>query len=207
MDFELLPAQDQGTAGAGCCASWTSTSTRRGRLPRRIAANTAAGKRWTPLQVIEELKPKARRRAVEPVPAAGQSKRVRHDGRADQPRVRAAVRNHGPRALVAAKCSTARRPTPATWKPSSATAHRGHKKQWLEPLLDGQDPLGLRDDRARRGVVGRHQHRGTHRARRRRLRHQRPQVVDLRRRRSALQDLHLHGQDRPRRARATRSSR
>ena len=32
------------------------------------------------------------------------------------------------------------------------------KKQWLEPLLEGEDPLGLRDDRARRGVVGRDQH-------------------------------------------------
>ena len=36
-----------------------------------------------------------------------------------------------------------------------------------------------------------------HRARRRRLRDQRPQVVVLGRRRPALQDLHRHGQDRP----------
>ena len=41
----------------------------------------------------------------------------------------------------------------------------------------------------------------SHRARRRRVRDQRPQVVDVRRGRSALQDLHLHGQDRPRRRR------
>ena len=33
------------------------------------------------------------------------------------------------------------------------------KKQWLEPLLDRRDPLRLRDDRARRGVVGRQEHR------------------------------------------------
>ena len=72
------------------------------------------------------------------------------------------------------------------------------KKQWLEPLLDGQDPLGLRDDRARGRLVGRDQHRVEHRARRRRLRHQRPQVVDVGHRRSALQDPHLHGQDRRR---------
>ena len=61
----------------------------------------------------------------------------------------------------------------------------------------GRDPFGVRDDRAGRRVVGRHQHRDQHRARRRRLRHQRPQVVDLRRGRRALQDLHRHGQDRP----------
>ena len=63
-----------------------------------------------------------------------------------------------------------------------------------------RDPLLLRDDRARRRLVGRDQHPIAHRARRRRLRHQRPQVVHLRRRRSALQDRDLHGQDRPRRA-------
>ena len=44
----------------------------------------------------------------------------------------------------------------------------------------------------------RHQHRDAHRAPGRRVRHQRPQVVDLRRRRPALHGLHLHGQDRSR---------
>ena len=62
----------------------------------------------------------------------------------------------------------------------------------------GRDPLLLRDDRAatwpRRDATNIE---SPHRARRRRLRHQRPQVVDLRRQRPALQDRHLHGQDRP----------
>ena len=41
-----------------------------------IEANTRAGKRWTPLQVIEELKPKARAAGlVEPVPAAARRER------------------------------------------------------------------------------------------------------------------------------------
>ena len=44
----------------------------------------------------------------------------------------------------------------------------------------GRDPLGVRDDRARRGLLGRDQHRAAHRARRRGLRAQRAQVVDLR---------------------------
>ena len=41
------------------------------RYVAEIEANTKAGKRWTPLQMIEELKPKARAPGpVEPVPAA-----------------------------------------------------------------------------------------------------------------------------------------
>ena len=145
----------------------------------------------------------ARRRAVESVSAR---ERVRR--RADQRRVRAALRNHGARARRSARrSSTARRPTPATWKCSSATAPRQQRKQWLEPLLAGEIRSLLRDDRARRRLVGRHQHPVEHRARRRRLRHQRPQVVDLGRRRSALHDRDLHGQDRSRRAASTSSSR
>ena len=56
------------------------------------------------------------------------------------------------------------------------------KQQWLEPLLDGDDPLRLLDDRAGRGLLRRPQHRHLDRARRRRVRHQRAQVVDDRRR-------------------------
>ncbi len=33
------------------------------------------------------------------------------------------------------------------------------KKEWLEPLLSRRDPVGVRDDRARRGVVGRQERR------------------------------------------------
>ena len=33
------------------------------------------------------------------------------------------------------------------------------KERWLTPLLDGQHPLGVRDDRAGRRVLRRHQHR------------------------------------------------
>ena len=71
------------------------------------------------------------------------------------------------------------------------------KRAWLVPLLDGQDPLGVRDDGARRRVVGCHQHRVAYRAPRRRVCAQRPQVVDLGRRRPALHDPDLHGQERP----------
>ena len=51
-----------------------------------------------------------------------------------------------------------------------------------------RDPLGVRDDRARRRVVRRQEHRLPGGARRRRVGDQRREVLHLRRRRSALQD-------------------
>ena len=74
------------------------------------------------------------------------------------------------------------------------------KKQWLEPLMEGENPLGLRDDRAGGRLLGRDQHPLLDQARRRSLRHQRPQMVDLGRAGQALQDHDLHGADRPGRA-------
>ena len=145
----------------------------------------------------------ARARPLEPVPARERARRRPH-----QPRVRAAVRDHGPRRRSRPRSSTARRPTPATWRCSSATAPPSSKKQWLRAAARRRDPLGLRDDRAGVASSDATNIESSHRARRRRLRHQRPQVVDLRRRRSALQGLHLHGQDRSRRTpTATSSSR
>ena len=38
------------------------------------------------------------------------------------------------------------------------------KREWLDPLLDGRDPLLLRHDRAGRRLLRRHQHREPHRA-------------------------------------------
>ena len=64
----------------------------------------------------------------------------------------------------------------------------------------GRDPLVLRHDRAGGGLQRRHQHRVLDRARRRRLRDQRAQVVDLRSRLAPLPGGHRHGQDQPRRA-------
>ena len=65
------------------------------------------------------------------------------------------------------------------------------------PAARGRDPLGVRDDRAGGRQLGRDEHRVPHRARRRRLRDQRAQVVDLRRGRRPLRGLHPDGQDRP----------
>ena len=70
-----------------------------------------------------------------------------------------------------------------------------------------RDPLGVPDDRAGGRLVRRHQHRDSHRARRRSLCDQRPQMVVVGRRRSALQDHDRHGQDRSGRAPGTSSNR
>jgi acyl-CoA dehydrogenase len=80
-----------------------------------------------------------------------------------------------------------------------------HKRNGSSPLL-AENPLGVSDDRARGRVVGRHQHPVPHGSRRRPVRDQRAQVVVVRRRRSALRDLHRDGQDRPGRAEAPQQS-
>ena len=148
---------------------------------------------WAVHPVVEELKPLARDAGpVEPVPARARSGRPRPISN-----MRRCARSWAAR-IWRLKCSTAARPTPATWRPSCATVREAQKEQLAEAAARRRDPLVFRDDRARRRLVGRHQHRELDRARRRRLCHQRPQVVHDRRDRSALQDHHLHGSDRSR---------
>ena len=80
---------------------------------------------------------------------------------------------------------------------AGALRHAGAAGALAGAAARRRDPLLLRDDRAGGRLERRDQHRELDRARRRRLRHQRPQVVHHQRDRPALQDLHLHGQDRP----------
>ena len=105
-----------------------------------------------------------------------------------QPGVRAAGRDHGPRAVGqrgvqllgarhrqhgGARALRHRRASRSSGSSRCSTARSARAFAMTEPAVR---------------VVGRHQHRVAHRARRRRLRDQRPQVVDLGRRRPALQD-------------------
>ena len=130
--------------------------------------------------------------AVEPVPA-----RRRARPGPDQPRIRAAVRDHGPLPPGARSLQLlgARHRQHGG---AGALRHAGAAGALAAAAAGRRDPIVLRDDRAGGRLQRRHQHRELDRARRRRIRHQRPQVVHHRRDRSALQDHHLHGQDRSR---------
>ena len=74
------------------------------------------------------------------------------------------------------------------------------KEQWLKPLLNGEIRSALRHDGARPAVVGCQEHQHPGKAGRRRVGHQRREVLHLRRRRSTLQDHDHHGEDQSGRA-------
>ena len=149
-------------------AAWTSTTRRRCRscasssrvhgrahLSQRAQvarAHVRASKRWEPLPMIEELKPKAR--------AAGLWNLCRpksHGGTLTNLEYAPLGEIMG-RVPWAPRSSTARRPTPATWR-RCCVRHARADQAVARAAARRQDPLGLRDDRAGRRLVGRDQHR------------------------------------------------
>ena len=162
-----------------------------------IEANTAAGRRWTPLEVIEASSPGARGGLWNLfLPPSADGRRATTGGPVE-PEYAPLAEIMG-RVPWAARSSTARRRTPATWKRSSATAAPNRSAgraaagrrirsafAMTEPAVASSDATNIAARIERQGdeyvINGR-------------------KVVDLRRRRSALQDLHLHGQDRSGRA-------
>ena len=74
---------------------------------------------------------------------------------------------------------------------------QGAEGEAAEAAAERRDPLGLRDDRAERRLLGCQEHFDLGQARRRRMGDQRREVLHLRRRRSALQDHDRDGEDEP----------
>ena len=116
------------SCGQRCWPSWTSTSTRPSRCSPSSWPQLTDHWAWTRRPILAELQAEAQAaRAVEPVPAG------RARGRPDQPPVRAAGRDHWPQPEPGAPPrSTARRPTPGTWRcwPQFGTEEQQQDSGW-----------------------------------------------------------------------------
>ena len=112
------------------------------RYDAEISANTAAGKRWTPLSTIEELKPKARAIGLWnlflPPTAGGEGSA--HNGRdfglsnSDYAPL-AEIMGRVPWSSEVFNCSA---PDTGNMEPIERYGKPEHKSRWLEPLLDGK---------------------------------------------------------------------
>ena len=137
------------------------------RYEDEIEANTAAGKRWTPLRMIEELKPKARAAGLWnlflPPTAGGEGAPQRSRFGLSNQRLRAAGRDHGPRAVGerGLQLLGARHRQHGD---DRALRHRRAQGALARAAARGQDPQRVRDDRAGGRFVGRDQHRVAHRS-------------------------------------------
>jgi acyl-CoA dehydrogenase len=98
-----------------------------------IAANTEAGKRWTPLQTIEQLKPKARDAGLWNLflPESELGAGLTNQEYAPQAELMGAV----PWASEVFNCSA---PDTGNMEVLVRYGSAEHKKRWLEPLLAGQ---------------------------------------------------------------------
>jgi acyl-CoA dehydrogenase len=112
------------------------------RYEDEIEANTKAGKRWTPLQTIEELKPKARAQGLWNMflpPTAG-GKGAKESGRnfglsnGDYAPL-AEIMGRVPWSSEVFNCSA---PDTGNMETIERYGSAEHKERWLKPLLDGK---------------------------------------------------------------------
>ena len=112
------------------------------KVHAELAANTAAGKRWTPLDTIEALKPKARAQGLWnlflPPTAGGEG--AAHNGRdfglsnSDYAPL-AEIMGRVPWCSEVFNCSA---PDTGNMETIERYGNAQHKRDWLEPLLDGK---------------------------------------------------------------------
>ena len=162
----------------------------------------AEGDRWKVIPVVEELKAKAKSRASGTLHAAAQRRpppcrgklRVRRS-RPDQPRICALRRGNGPHRLRVRglQLLRARHRQHGSLPP---LRHARAEGRVADPADERRNPFRLPDDRTLHRQFRRDEYRDPDRTRRRRICHQRPQMVVLGPRRSALQGRDRHGQDR-----------
>ena len=112
------------------------------RYEDEIEANTKAGKRWTPLDLIEELKPKARSQGLWnlflPPTAGGKGSKENERGfglsNSDYAPL-AEIMGRQPWSSEVFNCSA---PDTGNMETIERYGAAEHKKQWLEPLLAGE---------------------------------------------------------------------
>ena len=145
-----------------CARAWRVHGPPRGAAARRLAARGRGGR----LAALDDRAAEAAgqgRGPVEPVPARPARGRARHAP--DQPRVRAARRDHGPRVLGLGDLQL----LGARYRQHGAVApvrHARAARGLAGPAARGRDPFLLRHDRARRRELRCDQHRHPDRARR-----------------------------------------
>jgi len=112
-----------------------------GRYTAEIAANTAAGKRWTPLQTIEELKVKARAQGLWNLflpPSADGSSREAEYGPGLSNQEYAPLAEIMGRVMWSSEVFNCSAPDTGNMETIVRYGSAEHKKRWAEPLLDGK---------------------------------------------------------------------
>ncbi len=113
-----------------------------------IEANTLAGKRWTPLETIEKLKPKARAQGLWnlflPPSASGASSGAKAGGSHASADTGLSNQDYAPLAEIMGRvpwCSevfNCSAPDTGNMETIERYGSTEHKREWLEPLLDGK---------------------------------------------------------------------